>query len=82
MLFRSRKANEEEEEEEEKNKEEETSLAVQWSGLCAPTAGGTGLIPGWGTRSHMLHGVTKNQPINPSINQTHLLVEKKSKMII
>ena len=25
-----------------------TSLAVQWLRLCAPEAGGTGLIPGWG----------------------------------
>ena len=28
-----------------------TSLVVQWLGLCASTAGGTGLIPGWGTRT-------------------------------
>ena len=27
-----------------------TSLAVQWLGLCASTAGGRGSIPGWGTR--------------------------------
>ena len=26
------------------------SLAVQWLGLPASTAGGTGLIPGWGTK--------------------------------
>ena len=26
------------------------SLAVQWLGLCAFTARGVGLIPGWGTR--------------------------------
>ena len=26
------------------------SLVVQWLGLCACTAGGTGSIPGWGTR--------------------------------
>ena len=26
------------------------SLAVQWLRLCAPNAGGTGLIPGWGTK--------------------------------
>ena len=25
------------------------SLAVQWLGLCVSTAGGPGLIPGWGT---------------------------------
>ena len=27
-----------------------TSLAVQWLELHASTAGGTGLIPGWGTK--------------------------------
>ena len=27
-----------------------TSLAVQWSGHCPSTAGGTGSIPGWGTK--------------------------------
>ena len=27
-----------------------TSLAVQWLRLCASTAGGMGLIPGWGTK--------------------------------
>ena len=26
------------------------SLVVQWLGLCASTAGGTGLIPGQGTK--------------------------------
>ena len=25
-------------------------MAVQWLRLCAPNAGGTGLIPGWGTK--------------------------------
>ena len=30
-----------------------TSLVVQWLGLCSPNAGSLGLIPGWGTRSHM-----------------------------
>ena len=29
-------------------------LVVQWLKLCAPNSGGTGSIPGWGTRSHML----------------------------
>ena len=29
------------------------SLVVQWLRLCAPNAGGPGLIPAWGTRSHM-----------------------------
>ena len=27
-----------------------TSLAVQWLRLRAPSAGGMGLIPGWGTK--------------------------------
>ena len=30
-----------------------TSLVVQWLRLCAPNAGGLGLSPGQGTRSHM-----------------------------
>ena len=43
-----------------------TSLAVQWLRLRARNAGGPGLIPGWGTRSHMhaaiksLHAATKD----------------------
>ena len=31
-----------------------TSLVVPWLRLRAPSAGGLGLIPGQGTRSHML----------------------------
>ena len=31
-----------------------TSLVVQWLRLCAPKAGGLGLFPSQGTRSHML----------------------------
>ena len=31
-----------------------TSLAVQWLRLCTPSSGGPGLIPGQGTRPHML----------------------------
>ena len=31
-------------------KEPGNSLAVQWLRLQASTAGGTGLIPGWGTK--------------------------------
>ena len=30
-----------------------TSLVIQWLRLCAPDAGGLGLIPGQGTRSHI-----------------------------
>ena len=33
-----------------KNVASPISLAVQWLGLCASTAGGTGVIPDWGTR--------------------------------
>ena len=32
---------------------EGTSMVVQWLRLCAPDAGGPGLISGQGTRSHM-----------------------------
>ena len=35
-----------------------TSLVVQWLRLHAPNAGGLGLIPGRGARSHM-HAATK-----------------------
>ena len=31
-----------------------TSLEVQWLKLCAPNTGDPGLIPGQGTRSHIL----------------------------
>ena len=31
-----------------------TSRVVQWLRLCAQNVGGPGLIPGQGTRSHML----------------------------
>ena len=34
---------------EQKKKNTENSLVVQWLGLRASTAGGTGSIPGWGT---------------------------------
>ena len=35
------------------------SLVAQWLRLCAPNAGGPGLIPGQGTRPHM-HAATKS----------------------
>ena len=38
-----------------------TSLAVQWLRLRASTAGGTGLIPGWGTK--ILHDAQRGQKI-------------------
>ena len=31
-----------------------TSLVVQWLGIHIPSAGGLGLIPAWGARSHLL----------------------------
>ena len=36
-----------------------TSLVAQWVGLWVPNAGGSGSIPGQGTRSHM-HAMTKS----------------------
>ena len=43
-----------------------TSLVIQWLRLRALNAGGLGLIPGWGTRAHMLqlkilHATTKTE---------------------
>ncbi|TEA42613.1 hypothetical protein DBR06_SOUSAS1610110, partial [Sousa chinensis] len=37
------------------------SLVVQWLGLQAPNAGGTGSIPDQGTRSHT-HAATESLP--------------------
>ena len=34
---------------------------VQWFRLCASTAGGIGLIPGRGTRLHMLYNAAKKK---------------------
>ena len=42
-------------------KETGTSLAVQWLRLCTPNAGSVGLIPGWGTRSCVLHSMAKQK---------------------
>ena len=39
-----------------------TSLVAQCMGLRAPNAGGLGLIPGQGTRSHM-HATTKSSHV-------------------
>ena len=38
-----------------------TSLVVQWLRFCAASAGGTVLIPGWGTK--ILHHVWHSQKI-------------------
>ena len=37
------------------------SLVVQWLGLCASTAGGSGLIPGWGTIDKIPHAMHRGQ---------------------
>ena len=50
-----------------KNYNFRTSLAVQWLGLQASTAGGTGLIPGRGTR--ILHGMQCGQKNNNNNNK-------------
>ena len=53
---------------------------AQWLRLCAPNAGDLGLIPGQGTRSHMLqlkilHATTKTQGSQVN-NKTHFLKKK------
>ena len=42
-----------------------TSLAVQWLRLCAPTAGGAGLIPGWCKIPHAAQCGQKKDLKNP-----------------
>ena len=43
-----------------------TSLAVQWLALRASSAGGAGLIPGWGTRiPHVARGSKKKKKSIP-----------------
>ena len=49
--------------------------------LCAATAGGTGLIPGRGARSHMLHGAEQQmdlENLNASVqkNQQQLIIQR------
>ena len=39
-----------------------TSLVVQWLRLCTSTAGGTGLIPGQGTKGFPVAQLVKNPP--------------------
>ena len=50
-----------------------TSLAVQWLGLCASTAGGMGSIPGWGTK--IPHAMQTN---NNNNNKSNVLLTKYS----
>ena len=56
------------------------SLAVQWLGLCASTAGGTGSIPGRGTK--ILHGVSKWWRnfiiVGLEVNASQILMESES----
>ena len=49
-----------------------TSLVVKWLRLSTPNAGGPGLIPGQGTRSHM-------PQLRPSIAQEIKINIKKKK---
>ena len=44
-----------------------TSLAVQWLRLCTSNAGGTGLIPGQGTKICMPHGTVKKKKLTSSV---------------
>ena len=52
-----------------------TSLALQGLKLCAPTAGGAGLIPGQGTKIPYALWVTKKKKENYSFTP-HLLTPK------
>ena len=59
-----------------------TSLEVQWLGLDASTAGGTGSIPGQGTKMpHAAqHGQTKpNKTKNDNNNNNNKFIIKKKK---
>ena len=53
-----------------------TSLVVQW--LSAPIAGGPGLIPGQGTRSHM-HATTKSS--HAATKSSHAATKTRSSQI-
>ena len=48
------------------------SLVVQWIGLHASTAGGTGLIPGW--RTKIPHAARHNQNVLDTVpSASHLI---------
>ena len=38
-------------------------MAAQWLGLCAPSAGGIGLIPDWGTKIPQAGDISKKKYI-------------------
>ena len=44
-----------------KENEQRNSLAVQWLGFCASTAGSMDLIPGWGTKIPQACSVAKKK---------------------
>ena len=51
---------------------------VQWLRLHASNAGDAGLIPGWGTRSHMPCGAVKKKLSKKWASQVVLVVENLS----
>ena len=54
-----------------------TSLAVQWLRLCTSTAGGTGSIPGQGTKiPHAMQCNQKKKKKVAMINMLRTLMEK------
>ena len=58
-----------------------TSLAIQWLGLHASTAGGVGWIPGWGTNVPASHVARpKKKKKKTMINMLRALVEKLDNM--
>ena len=52
-----------------------TSLAVQWLRCCISTAGGTGLIPGWGTK--ILHARLHDQNIKKKKKKSCIVAGKE-----
>ena len=51
-------------------------MAVQWLGLYASSAGGIGLIPGWGTKIPQAGDITKyiyiyHQMMKTDVNEIH-----------
>ena len=53
------------------------SLAVQWLRLQVSTAGGMGLIPGWGTK--ILHAMQMMKKIKKAEKLRHSQIKKKKK---
>ena len=57
-----------------------TSLAVQWWGLCAPTAVGPGSVPGWGTK--IPQTTRRGAPPPEKKKQKNKLVSKNPKCLL